>query len=476
MASHIDKRRILDELIRSDFSAFISMAFRSLYPGSDYLTNWHIEVLAEYMRMLIAGEETRMIVCMPPRHLKSFVGSICLPAFVLGHDPTAKFICISYSQSLAEDFAHQTRKLMDSEWYKRIFPHTRLDPKRCRKSDLGTTRNGHRIASSVDGTLTGKGGDFLVLDDLIKAGDVHSDVVREHVNEWFDTSLLSRLDKPNSGRILVIAQRLHVDDLPGRLIERGGWKQLILPLIAHEHERFEIGGTIITRPPGVLLHPERIDEDDAERLRRDIGTNLFEGQYNQRPIPEGGYLFKREWLNYTDDAIDPDLFEAIIQSVDTAYMTAENNDYTVCVTFGIRGDEIHILDVYRNRIEFPEQVKLIPKLRKKWDADLVIVEGIGCGQALAQTLWREFPQKQWVKTVSPKAGKLERAEKQTVKFEQGRIFLPRPAPWRQSFESELAAFPKGKHDDQVDAVTQFLHALDLGNLGTAIQAARNAGY
>lgn len=145
-----------------------------------------------------------------------------------------------------------------------------------KKSDFGTTRNGHRIASSVGGTITGKGGDFIILDDLIKADDVHSDTVRENTNNWFDTSLLSRLNQPHSGRILVTAQRLHVDDVPGRLLERGGWESLILPLIAHEQQVFELGDSTITRPAGHLLHPERMDQAYADQLRSDIGHTLFE--------------------------------------------------------------------------------------------------------------------------------------------------------------------------------------------------------
>lgn len=474
MTEQVNIRRVLDELLRTEMHAFIGMAFRELYPGTPYLDNWHIILLAHWLEAMITGDCKRLVVCMPPRHLKSFLASICLPALLLGRDPTAKIVCVSYGQNLADDLAHQTLKIMTSAWYKRIFPKTRLDPGRMKKSQFGTTRNGHRIASSVGGTITGKGGDFLILDDLIKADDVHSDTVRESTNNWFDTSLLSRLNQPHTGRILVVAQRLHVDDVPGRLLERGGWDSIILPLIAYEEENFDLGSRTINRPPGVLLHPERMNQAYADQLRSDIGHTLFEAQYNQRPTPAGGYLFEMDWLKYDESPIDPRLCDYVLQSWDTAYMTDEKNDYTVCATFGVIGSDYHLLDIYRQKVTFPEQVQLIPAMRVKWGADLVIVEGAGSGLMLHQTIRNEDQRAFWLTYKVPKGAKVERAEKQTVKFSQGRVRLPRQAAWRTAFESELAAFPKGRHDDQVDAVVQFLTAVD-GNLGGPIEVARRCG-
>lgn len=471
--SEINHRRIFDAIIAEKFGAFVFWAFSYLYPGQTIKSNWHIGLIVDYCERVMDGRVKRLITCAPPRHLKSFITTICLPAYILGRDPSAKIINISYAQDLAEGFAHQCRKLMESEQYKRSFPKTRIDPKRCTKRDIGTTRNGHRLATSVHGKLTGLGGEFLIIDDPMKADDAFSDTVRESVNLWFDSTLSSRLDNPKTGRIMVVAQRLHVDDLAGRLIERGGWETLILPLVAFEEQVFETDKAVHTRPAGHILHEDHFGEEEVEHLRATISSALFEAQWNQRPVPSGGYLFKLEWLNYVEEPEKH--FDYIIQSWDTALATNETNDYTVCATFGLIGKQIHLLDIHRERLSFVDQVKLLPKLRQHWKADLVIVEGAHGGLALFDAVRKSYPSPPlWLRTQSPKLSKTERAEWQTPKFEQGRVWLPKQAEWRPAFERELMEFPKGKHDDQVDAVVQFCVALDSGCVSNAAYAGRHS--
>jgi hypothetical protein len=432
------ERAIADEVIRTDFAAFILWAYSILYPGKRLLINWHIVLLADYFEDLRLGRRRRLLICMPPRHLKSFIGSACFPAWILGHEPGVKIVCISYSQDLADEFAHQFRILLESSEYRRIFPKTRIDPGRSKKSNIGTTRNGHRRATSITGAVTGLGGDYLIIDDAIKADDVFSEVVRERVNSWFDTTLQSRLDDPKTGRIIIIAQRLHVDDLPGRMIARGGWDLLNLPMIAWEKQRFETRDSLIVRPPGDILHEERMGEEEIRQIQSTLPSWLFEAQYNQRPVQAGGNLFKLEWLQYTEQPVDPRSCDYVLQSWDTASQISSTNDYSVCVTVGLRGSDIHILDIYRDRIEFPDQVKRVPILRKQWGTDLVMVEGSIGGLNLYQQVCRDHDRCRWIITFTPKGSKEERAEGQTVKFEKRRVFIPRHALWRLSFESELA--------------------------------------
>lgn len=459
----------IDELVRRNLAAFVGRAFSELYPGAKYDDNWHIHLIAEHLEAVYRGEERRLLITAPPRHLKSFETSVCFPAWVLGHDPSAKIICVSYSHDLADPFGAETRKLMESAWYKRVFPKTRLDPAQRSKQRLVTTRGGHRIATSVTGGLTGVGGDYLIMDDLIKAADVRSEVIRESVNSWYKTTLRSRLNNQKTGRIILVAQRLHVDDLPGQIIESGGWTHLDIPLIASQDHEFSIRGHLIERQAGNILQEERLGFEEAEELKRDVGSNLFEAQYNQRPIPDGGNIFRLQWLRYVDEPLPPHAFQYRVQSWDTAIQVAEENDYTVCVTVGVRGKEYHILDVYRGQIDLPQQMKLVPKLKQQWGADLVLIEASQVGLALAQTLQRMGHR--WIETPIPRGSKRQRAEAQTMKFENGQIILPRNAPWRESFEKELIGFP-GKHDDQVDAITQFLAAVDGGQLVKCIELAR----
>jgi predicted phage terminase large subunit-like protein len=474
MTDQINMRKVMDELIRSDFHTFVLWAFSLLYPGKTLKDNWHLWLICDHFERLLAGAERRLIVCLPPRHLKSFIASVCFPAFVLGRDPSAKLVCISYGQDISEGFAHQTRLLTETADYRRIFPKTRLDPKRSSKRDLGTTRNGHRRATSVNGALTGMGGDFLIIDDPIKADDALSDVARENVNLWYNSTVTSRLDDPKSGRMAVIAQRLHVDDLPGQLLQAGGWTSLILPLIAQEEERFQLGCKLIRRLPGEILHEEHFGQEEITAIQHTMPSSLFEAQWNQRPTMAGGNIFKLEWLRYDEERVPPSACDYVVQSWDTAIQVHETNDYTVCATFGIRGQTAHLLDIYRARIDHPDQIKMIEQLRAKWDADVVLVEGTHGGIALHQHFQRRYRPCLWLTYITPKGSKEERAEWQTPTVKQGRLHLPRHAEWRLGFEAELTAFPKGKYDDQVDAVVQLLTFLDTAMLRNRIYAARNA--
>ena len=188
---------------------------------------------------------------LPPRSLKSFMGSICLPAWILGHNPAERIICASYGHKLSKEFAFETRRLMQSQWYRAIFPQTHLDPKKTNLEVLATTRGGQRRATSVGGSLTGLGGNLIIIDDPIKAGDAHSEVARENAIQWYSSTVASRLDDPKKGRIILIAQRLHMEDLPGHLLAQGEWQHLNLPLVEWKDREIEIApDTILSRPAG----------------------------------------------------------------------------------------------------------------------------------------------------------------------------------------------------------------------------------
>ena len=288
--------RATDALARNNFSFFARRAFRELY-DKPFRDNWHIEAIAHALTGAAAGDTRRQIIAMPPRSLKSFLASICLPAWMLGRNPGEKIVCASYSDRLSEEFAHETRRLMASAWYRDVFPGTHLDPRKSSLAVLATTRGGQRRATSVGGSLTGMGGNMVIIDDPIKAADAHSEVARENAMQWYRGTVASRLDDPKKGRIILISQRLHLEDLPGQLMAQGEWKLLELPLVEWTDREIEIApGVICSRQAGQLLHEERIGEEEIARLRSEMGERDFEAQYNQRPMPPGGALFKGHWL------------------------------------------------------------------------------------------------------------------------------------------------------------------------------------
>lgn len=464
----------MHQLAREEFSVFAMVAFRQMH-DEDYLHNWHVAAIAHQLMRVWRGETTRLIITMPPRTMKSFLGSVCLPAWLLGRNPAEKIICASYAQPLAADFAFQMRRLMQTPWYRSVFPGTHIDPKKSGVDEIATTRGGYRLSTSVGGSLTGRGGNYIIIDDPLKAAEGNSEVAREAAFTWYRGTVTSRLNHPKKGRIILIAQRLHMEDLPGRLITAGGWDQLDLPLEAWQDQKIELfPSRWIVRSAGDILHEARFSEVEIGRLKSEMGDRDYEAQYNQRPLPPGGALFKLQWLQRYDERPAVHQVEGIFQSWDTAYEVADDNDYSVCTTWALSGKRYYLLDVFRERLPFPELQKAVFSQRKKWKADLVIVERAGSGISLHQNIY-DPSTRPWIVTKKPEGSKQDRASQQSPKFERGEVFVPREGPWVSVFLDELGAFPHGKHDDQVDSAVQFLAAVDSNRLLVLADQARRRG-
>src|ERR1700722_3837240 len=204
--------RTLEALLRSDFRAFVHKAFATLCVGQRYINTWHIEAIALQLERVRRGEIRRLIINMPPRSLKSIMTSVAFPAFLLGHDPTQRIICVSYSGDLAKKHANDFRALVEALWYRNLFPGARIGRKDS-ETEIELTARGFRLATSVGGTLTGRGAQLLVIDDPLKPDDATSEAKRNAANEWFRTTLMSRLDDKRTGSIVIVMQRVHMDDL-----------------------------------------------------------------------------------------------------------------------------------------------------------------------------------------------------------------------------------------------------------------------
>ena len=207
---------------------------KTLNPGTPYLPNWHIDAIGYQLERVRRGEINRLIINLPPRNLKSVMVSVAFPAFLLGHNPASRIIGISYGTELATKHASDFRSVVESTWYRRAFP--RMQIARSLEAEVRTTRRGFRKATSVGAALTGFGGDCFIIDDPQKPVDALSDTQRETLNQWFSNTLVSRLDSKEKGVIILVMQRVHLNDLTGYLLEKGGWTVLSLPAIAEEDE------------------------------------------------------------------------------------------------------------------------------------------------------------------------------------------------------------------------------------------------
>lgn len=458
-----DMRRMINEnpelllklKLRSEFKWFIAKCFGTLNPGTEYLSNWHIDAIAWHLEQVRLGRIKRLIITMPPRSAKSISASVAFPAFIHGHDPAKEIIAVSYAQSLASKLHNDYRTILSSEWFKNLFHKTRIDPKKESEQEVRLTRRGVRLATSVGGVLTGRGADFIIIDDPLKADDAHSEALRNKVNDWYSSALVSRLNQKSKGAIVIVTQRLHVADLVGHVTEfDDSWTVLNLSAIATEDQRIPIGpAQYHHRHQGALLHPARETQAVLDELKLNIGSAAFEAQYQQSPIPSGGYLFKKEWFNYypflpeiTDD-------DTVFQSWDTASKTGLQNDWSVGTTWLYKNGMYYLMDVVREKLNYPDLKARMLAEAQQYKPWFILIEDTGVGTGLIADLKSEGLD---VIEISATQSKEARANIQTPKFESGRVWLPETAPWLSELEAELLAFPVGRHDDQVDSIIQAL--------------------
>lgn len=452
----IPDHRLLEAALRERFFYFTNKVFKTLNPGKPFNPAWYVEVMADWLSMAGLGDINRLIVTLPPRHLKSITASVALPAWILGRDPSARITCISYSVDLTEKHARDCRKVMEAEWYRRLFPATRISRKRAANHDYETTKGGGRLATSVGGTLTGRGGNWIIVDDPIKPEDARSKARRLSTNQWFDHTVPSRLDSPETGVMVIVMQRVHQDDLVGHVTAKESWQEIRLPAIAEEAECFTLwDDRDVGRQAGEALDPARISLETLAQIKRNIGSFAFESQYQQNPIPEAGNLVKWAWFRSYDDLPPPTRqTDRIVQSWDTAVSASDSADWSVCTTWAIRGNDYYLLDIFRDRCDFPTLKAKVTELKTHYDASVVLIEDAGAAQGLIQMLRTE--NKLRPMAIKPEGSKEDRMAAQSAVIEAGQVYLPTRASWLSDFRLEMTAFPGGRHDDQVDSVSQFL--------------------
>jgi predicted phage terminase large subunit-like protein len=463
-------------ILRHDFTSFIERSFYDLNPQTRLLPGPHIEVIAAKLEACRKGKIHRLIINLPPRHLKSHCASIAFVAWCLGHHPAWHIICASYGQDLADKLARDCRNIMMSTWYQQLFS-TRLAD-RLAVHDFMTRDLGTRMSTSVGGVLTGRGGDLIIIDDPLKPDEALSESRRKAVNEWYDSTLMSRLNDKAAGCIILIMQRLHQEDLVGHVLEQEPWDVLSFPAIAEQDETFSIdspfGRRSFTRKTGEALHPERETLETLGQIRERMGEYNFSSQYQQNPIPVGGAMVRTKWLRYYDPADLPERFDIKVQSWDTANKSTELSDYSVCTTWGRTDQHVYLLDVYRERLNYPDLRRKVKELARLHGPDTILIEDKASGTQLIQDLQAEHLFAVTPYDPPPGTDKIIRLHAQTAWFENGFVFLARGAWWLADYVTELTGFPGTKYDDQVDSTTQALsHLKGPSSLATWRRLGRN---
>jgi predicted phage terminase large subunit-like protein len=355
---------------------------------------------------------------------------------------------------------------MISDFYRSLFG-TRLSPQRQAVQEFMTTKKGVRLSTSVGGVLTGRGADFIIIDDPLKPDEALSDTQRKTVNQWFDHTLYSRLNDKQQGCIILIMQRLHEDDLVGHVLSQGDWKVLRFPAVAEDNENYSVRSSFGTRQfrrrAGDALHAVREPLEVLKNIRQTQGEYNFAGQYQQAPAPLGGGMVKAGWFQtYTNNQLPPK-FELVLQSWDTANKPTELSDYSVCTTWGIENKRIYLLHVLRKRLGYPQLKRSVVEQASAFQAGEILIEDKASGTQLIQELI--YDGVYGIRRYEPTMDKVMRLHSITSTIENGFVHLPEKAEWLPEYVHELTSFPKSKYDDQADSTSQALDWLKQHYIG-----------
>lgn len=267
----------LKSILRNDFLAFARKAILEL-EGTKLDDDPYLEYLATKLTKFLDRKTRRLLVNLPPRHLKTLLFSVCLAAWKFAHQPSAKIMIVTYAEQLAETIARNIRSILQSQWFKEVFP-TRIAKDHAAVTDFATTAGGALYADSFRGSITGRGGDLIIIDDPHDIKDAGSPQQLERTIGLFDTLVLSRFNNRRIGQVIVIAHRVHEDDLSGHLLWQGKWRHVVLPMVAMADATYDTDSGCWHRPKGELLRPNAFDLEDLEDLKAITHNPDFEMLY-----------------------------------------------------------------------------------------------------------------------------------------------------------------------------------------------------
>ena len=439
----------------------------------------------------------KLLITMPPRHAKSFYGTINFPAYCMMRDPTREIMVAGYNSELAATFGRQTREIVTNPANMKSFPKFKLSQESRAVDFWKTVEGGAYYAVGMGGTTTGRGANILIVDDPYKTREeADSTVKRNKIWDFYTASLLTRMQPHRNGKppiLIVTHTRWNPDDIGARIMEseefkRGEWFHLNYPAIRTIESGVEIKRSDLPKDDPryipariivngkyvnitssymnksdkyvscereVALWPERFPLKELKKIRERIGDREFEALYQQNPYVLGGNIIKTSWFKRYTPETCPTEFHAIVIGLDTAFKTKSWNDFSVITVAGITelGD-IYILKVYREKLEYPDLKRKLVNINSVWRGRGLrgwYVEDAASGQSLIQDMRHGSSL-----TILPwKPGtndKTNRCTSITPIIEGGRVFIPEEADWLDDWEVELSQFPSGKHDDQVDSL------------------------
>ena len=441
------------ERARENFLDFV----RYVWP--EFICGPHHRIMAEKFEALVRGDLTRVIINIAPRHGKSELTSYLFLAWLMGREPTSKIIQATHTGELAMRFGRKVRNLMDSDVYKEIFPEVALAADSKAAGRWETNRGGEYFATGVGGAMTGRGANFLVIDDPHSEQDALSETAMEAAHEWYTSGPRQRLQP--GGRILLVMTRWSKKDLT----------EMVLKDQARDSrsDKWDVIEFPAIMPSGKPCWPEFWKLDDLLAVQAALQVNKWSGRWQQNPTLDEGAIFKREWWKVWPHEDVPRL-KYIIQSYDTAYSKKETADFSAITTWGVfqpspdDPDCLILLDAKKGRWDFPDLKRKAMEFYKFWNPDCVLIEAKASGLPLTQELRRTgIP----VVNYSPggrnkSTDKVSRANSVSPVFEAGMVWAPDQS-WAEEVVEEMAEFPFGENDDLTDSAVQAVIRFRQGN-------------
>jgi len=444
----------IDSLLRNDFLSFARKALREL-DGTILSRDRYLDYLASKLTAFADGEIKRLIVNAPPRHLKSQLGTVCVAAWILGHHPNKKIIVLACSARLAEKLARAIRAILQAKWYRDIFP-TRIKKGYGEATNFATADGGEVYASSIHANITGRGGDFIIVDDPHDTDDAGKPHRLAKAIKRFNKNVKSRLNNHRTGRFLVIAHRVSEADLSAHLLARGGWQHVVLPFLAPRDETYKTDGVIWRRRKDELLRADAADDEYIAEVKQP-GSN-YDMLYQQDCDGQARLPITAEHF----PIFAPDTIAHLprVLSIDPGTTDGDDVSFSVIQVWAFDPKNYYLLDQYRAQCEFEDLKRKARHLRKGYRAYAILIENTANGPVLISQLKRKLKARCLIVPITPRGSKSSRLNRHIDKIHQGRVQLAADAVYWIDFTEEIVAFPYGKHNDQVDAFTQMADFVD----------------
>lgn len=452
--------------LRGRLKDFVEMAWPIVEPVQPFQDNWHIGAICEHLEALYRLEIKDLLIEIPPGCMKSLTTGVFYPVWEWLQEPGFRTINGSFDPKLSARDAGKSLKIIQSPWFRERWGDRVIVPSDASISDYTNQAAGFRFTTSPGGKGTGRHADRIGFDDPIKVADVGKKLSREVVRSWWFETMPSRAVNPSKFRKLGIMQRLHHEDLAALCAEMG-YHRLVLPMRWEPTQRSTSAGVDPRTTEGELLWPERMPAEAVQDLETTLGPRAFAAQYQQRPSPESGEVFKREWFRFWRYPADPvgdparealpERFDSVVQSWDCTFKGIDTADYVVGQVWGKKGPNFYLLDQTRARMGVTGTLAAIRAMTRKWpQARTILIEDKANGSAVIEILKKEIP---GIIPINPDGGKEARANAVTPLYAAGNIFYPPPerAPWVDSLIDEHLNFPTGAKDDQVDCGTQAIN-------------------